>query len=363
FPRSYRPPEPCATAQRVELILSRPSSREVIRGAWMLASISLTRDSAPSHSWATDFAGPVPRRPGLDLRGERHPMLLAYAAGVAAGREAENVRRLAPEIPNLVAGQPLDLRDRHAFRLQDGLFGLRPDEAVAADAAVAPNHPMARNEQRDRILGQRRSNCPRCTRVTDLARNPAVGPDLAWRNLQRFAQHRLLERRQPVQIEAQRMPPVAGQPFPQRPSELLRRARHDTHLPSHLALEPALEFGSVGRVEDGRQAALIEGHVQRAQGRIEREVAVAQPDRAQHLRPQRPGRLNGAKTLKQAFKVRLAVYCRHHQDTSSLPGRDRPWPSGTPPSGCICDRSQARPRCTLLLAVPNGQPVAAATSA
>ena len=98
---------------------------------------------------------------------------------------------------------------------------------------------MTRDEVGDRIVGERgpyRTNRPR---MTDLARDPAVRPNLPARNLTSLAQHGLLELGQAAQIEPK---PAPSAQLVGEPGRKVRRRRRRRQRPPHLALEPLLEL-------------------------------------------------------------------------------------------------------------------------
>src|SRR5262249_53228586 len=73
---------------------------------------------------------------------------------------------------------------------------------VLADAAVAAHHAVAGDQQRNRILAERRSDGPNRVGTSDLACDPAVGTHLPARNLERLHQDRALELREAAQVDS-----------------------------------------------------------------------------------------------------------------------------------------------------------------
>src|SRR5439155_10753397 len=149
------------------------------------------------------FAGAVAGRPRLCLVVEEDEVLLTSVAAVVARREAEDLGALDALVAQTRPGQRLQALELHALEREDVALRLRTSASVVADYAVRADHSVARDEVRDRIVGQRGADRAHCRRMADLARDPAVGPHLTARDLERLLQHRLRERRQAAQVELQ----------------------------------------------------------------------------------------------------------------------------------------------------------------
>src|SRR5205823_9851739 len=130
-----------------------------------------------------------------------HHVSLLRTASVMAGRIAVDLGRANSLVSVAGARKLLQLAQSHPLERQNLLLGLRAAPAVVADHPIRSHHAVTRDEVGDRIVGERgpyRTNRPR---LTDLARDPDVPPNLPARNLTSLAQHGLLELGQAAQIE------------------------------------------------------------------------------------------------------------------------------------------------------------------
>ena len=84
------------------------------------------------------------------------PMAGHHATGMAARGQAAS-RRIGADQAEAGLGLLYD-NDVHALRLEHGLLHRRAAHRVVADEAVAADDPMARDQQRDRVVGQRRAD-------------------------------------------------------------------------------------------------------------------------------------------------------------------------------------------------------------
>src|SRR5436190_2409593 len=131
--------------------------------------------------------------------------------------------------------------------------------------------------------------------VPDLARDPAVRPHLASRDLERLVEHLLRERRQAAEVEPQA--PLPAQ-LVLDPARKVGR-RFDTHeLAPDVAQEPILELGRGLAPHRGRDAEPVPGHVDRAQDRLEHRVRVGHPGLREHALGKSGRRLHVAKPLQ-----------------------------------------------------------------
>src|SRR6185295_9124154 len=104
--------------------------------------------SRPAH-----LARPEARGPRRRLVVKPDDVLLQRVAAGVAGRVAEHLGRLHALVANALLGQRLEARDAHALQVEDRLLGLRPAATVVADVAVGADHPVARDEVRNGVVG------------------------------------------------------------------------------------------------------------------------------------------------------------------------------------------------------------------
>ena len=78
--------------------------------------------------------------------------------------------------------------------------------------SVAPDHPVARDDERHRVVAERGADRAHGPRPADLGGDPAVRPDLAARDLEGLGPDIALERRLAAQVERDPRPPIAGEP-------------------------------------------------------------------------------------------------------------------------------------------------------
>src|SRR5262249_29248670 len=135
------------------------------------------------------LARPVAGRPRLRLVVEEDEVLLTRVPAVVAGREAEDLRALYALVAIARLSQPVQAVQLHALQVEDLLLRLRAAAPVVADHPVRAHHSVARDEVRDRVVRKRGADRAHRSRVTDLTRDPAVGPDLAARNLECLEEH------------------------------------------------------------------------------------------------------------------------------------------------------------------------------
>ena len=166
---------------------------------------------------------------------------------------------------------------------QDRPLVLRAAQRVLADRAVRPDDPVARHDQRDRVVAERRADGADRLRPADLGGDPAVRPDLAARDVEGLAPDVLLELAVAAQVEVDAHAPVAGEPALDRAA----RAR------SGSASGRERRAAGPGRVAARRtsrrlapplHAAAVPGHVQRPDRRVEAGDAVGQADLDEDVR-------------------------------------------------------------------------------
>src|SRR5436305_1677277 len=102
--------------------------------------------------------------------------------GMPARRQAEDLRRIRADVTDARCGEPLESRDVDAFGGQHRPLVAGPAEGVLAEQAVRPYDPVARHDQRHRVVPESGSHCADGFRAPDLRRDPAVRPDLATRD-------------------------------------------------------------------------------------------------------------------------------------------------------------------------------------
>src|SRR5262245_23599794 len=194
---------------------------------------------------AAVLAGPVARRLRRLDAPESVPMCRGDPATVWAGREANNACGIAADVAKTGPGQLANLLDVHVFGLEQRLFHLRTEDIVA-DRSVRAGYPVTRDQQWNGVARKGRTDCTYGSRPADLAGQPGVRPDLALRNRECCAQHRLLEVGRVPQVESQ----ATGPSGTQRRAKSSRRPLRGEQRPG----EPLPERGGEGRVRtvDGR---------------------------------------------------------------------------------------------------------------
>ncbi len=235
------------------------------------------------------------RRDRLPLGAELHLVRLDQGVDPAAGRVAEVPGLRVAEVADSRGGQPLEQLRLRALDLQQRPLVARPAERVVADVPVAAHDPVARDQQRHRVLRQRRPRRAHGARAADLPGDPAVRPDLAGRDLERLHQDGPLELGETPEVEPQpaRVPALA--PALEVPDERPHgRRRHGllaVDLAPEVLLESAPELGRGLRSPHHRDPRLAVGDEHRADRRLEPPVGIGQADPPQHGRKQRRGRL------------------------------------------------------------------------
>src|SRR5713226_392629 len=247
------------------------------------------------HRGTAHLAGPVAGCSGARLVVQPHPVLLQRVPAGVAGREAENFRRSHALVAEAGAAQLLQLLHAHALECEDRLLRLRPASAVVTDVAVGAHDPVARDEVRDRVVGERRSNRTDSRRTADLASNPPIRPHLTARDLTRLAQHGLLERGQPAQVEAHAL--LAVELVLDLFGEVGRRDRRHQR-PAHLLPEPILELLSRHEAGSRRHAQPVPGHEHVAEDGLEARVRVGHSHLRQDTFGKAGRRPHGTKSLQ-----------------------------------------------------------------
>ena len=128
---------------------------------------------------------------------------------------------------------------------------------------------MTRDEIRDGVVGERRSNRAHSRGMPDLARDPSIRSNLATPDLLRLHQHRLRERRQTAQVELQA--PLALELVVDPRGEV--GGRIDPHEPAtHVLVEPLLELDRRLAAHCGRDPEPAPRDVDGSEHRFENRV-------------------------------------------------------------------------------------------
>ena len=137
---------------------------------------------------------------------------------------------------------------------------------------------MARHDQRDGVVAERRAHGADRPWPADLRGDPAVRPDLAPRDLERLAPDVLLERAVAAQVEVDPDAAIAAEPPRDRVGQAWRQGLGPEGVAPRDRPMAGLERGVVhGRVDD-RHSAPVPGHGQRPDRRIDAGVGVGQAD-------------------------------------------------------------------------------------
>src|SRR5256885_14489713 len=100
---------------------------------------------------------------------------------------------------------------------------------------------MTGDDQRDGVVAQRRTNRSNRLRATDLCGDPAVGPNLAPRDLLGLRPDRPLELGPMAEVEVDTHPAVAGDPPLERSPETRGHRRRGTDGAARFSAESRLE--------------------------------------------------------------------------------------------------------------------------
>src|SRR5256885_15656786 len=157
----------------------------------------------------------------------------------------------------------------NALERENRALCLGSTAAVVADHPVGANHAMARDEIGDGVVGE---GCPDRThgrRMSDLARDPSIWPDLAAPDLLRLHQDRLRERCQATQVELQA--PLALELILDLRRQVLGGIDAD-ELASNILAGPLLELRRRLAAHRGRNAEPAPCHVDMPQHRLENRI-------------------------------------------------------------------------------------------
>src|SRR5207237_10103907 len=145
--------------------------------------------------------GAVPGGEGLLPAVEPNVVLLQKRVDPSAGRIAEIALLLIPQVTHAARGEALDRLRLGSLDFENALLGARASHRVVAEVAVAADHAVAGDQDRDRVLRQRRARGAPGGGGAGVSRAPSVGPHLAAWDLERLPQDGLLELRQTRQVE------------------------------------------------------------------------------------------------------------------------------------------------------------------
>ena len=129
-------------------------------------------------------------------RAEADPVDRHGSSRVPAGRVADDPASSPTPCSGTPAGRAASTRpDRgpRPARIARLLSGAA--QRVLADRSIGPDHPVARDDERNGVVAERRPDGSHRLRPADLRRDPAVGPDLARAGSRGLLQDLALERR------------------------------------------------------------------------------------------------------------------------------------------------------------------------
>src|SRR6266540_1546129 len=221
---------------------------------------------------------------------------------------------------------------------------------------------MARDQQRDRVVGERGADRPHRRRAADLRGDPAVRPDLAARDLQRLQEDGPFELSPAAQVDGDPGAAVPTQsPGDGRAEPWWKAARRATDRSPDARPEGPLEGLRACGGRQRRHAPAVPGDPDLADRRRERSVVVGQAGGDEGVGQQRR-RGGGAQIVERGLDRRLEADLAQlatglvdvgvfiHAIDSSRSAATR------------ASRSSARPRWTWALTVPSGRPRASLIS-
>ena len=208
---------------------------------------------------------------------------------------------------------------------------------------------MARDDERHGVVPERRADRPDRLRAADLGGDPAVGPDLAARDLEGLVPDVAFEVGVAAQVEVDADPPVAVE------AACDRRGKALGHPLDGMCRAPGP--GQVVRLErrvvigrlDRRDAQPVPGHDERPDRGVEAGVAVGQADLGEHVRGE-AGRSRRAEAGQR--RLHGSIVGGH----AVISSRSCRWAA----SNAV--RNSASPRWTCALTVPSGRSRAMASS-
>src|SRR5439155_26336637 len=161
---------------------------------------------------------------------------LVGSPGVAAGWHAEDPGRPAAREADAPPRERLHLVGVGSLEGENRPLALRGPAGVVAET-IRADHPVAGNQDRDRVAAERGSHGPHRSRSPDLLGNPGVRSYLSPGDLQRLHEYRALEVGELSQVEAQA---VAGALVPRRLAQSVGDRRDPGQRTADLGIEPLL---------------------------------------------------------------------------------------------------------------------------
>ena len=155
---------------------------------------------------------------------------------------------------------------KRAFKSEQPAFGVEPrSAAIAAQAAVARDHAMAWDDDRDRISSEGLAHGPAGLWPADFPRETMVSPNAPGRDAAGGIEDAALKRRERGKIQIQvKMRARAGKIFPQLRHRLSCGLWILLH--SRLGIETLEELGFAAAEFHGAQTLLADADKQPAQG-------------------------------------------------------------------------------------------------
>jgi hypothetical protein len=116
-------------------------------------------------------------------------MPLSQALSVVTRRKAINTGRVTSDKAPPLTGKQFQPAYIRALVFQDLTLNDRTTKPVITDDAIASNHPVAGDEQRNRISGERAANGTLSIGPPDLLGYPCIRTNLAEWNFECLHQH------------------------------------------------------------------------------------------------------------------------------------------------------------------------------
>ena len=147
------------------------------------------RLTGPAH-----LAGLETGRSGSGGRGEVDHVPLARRPDHMTGGMAVHPGGRIALNPDMVLGELDETCRLHSLMREELPLVVGPTERVLAEMAVGAHHPVARDDERDRVACHGRSHRPGRSRLLGLPGQPAIGPDLTPRDRGGDVENPALER-------------------------------------------------------------------------------------------------------------------------------------------------------------------------
>src|SRR5437879_9172418 len=250
--------------------------------------------------------------------------------------------RTEPHAGRAVAGLPPPASPRRRGRsLEAEEFSLDAEAApVPSDPLPGRDHPMAGDDDRDRVLPERLADRAAPVRLADAARDLAVGHHLAGGHAGGGHEHAALEGRRVAEVEAHVEAPSLAREVGTQLVHDVRRARRRAHhvgadplpqldhegglaLPERDARQPRLARRHEHAADRGRDGAVIDDTPRRRAGvpvqlpeRVERPAVSAQLAPALE-RPEPARERRRAPSIAEQEGDQLVVMSRHRTPPSA----------------------------------------------